>query len=313
MKTLTVVIPVFNEQENISDIAMQVLLLYKPLFALEIQLEILFVDNCSTDNSLDEIKLVTEKFKNVNFVSWIRNMGVTDSILNAMSMRDSDCYFVLDCDGQDDPKLISEFCLEWLNGKDFVFGIRSSREEGRLLTFFRKVFKKLAMLLGANAASEVESGFWLITKKVRDDLLANPTTTGYLAGTLSHRGYLSGGIEYKRRARVKGKSNFGIKDYFNYALEGLLGDTLRPLRLSLFLGVAGTLISLVILSIMLFTIVVFGLRVPSGIFSLGIMINLYGVIVLISIGILGEYIGRIFSRTSRLPIAIAKESSFSAE
>jgi glycosyltransferase involved in cell wall biosynthesis len=303
---LALVIPVYNEEENVMRIYESTKNVMEEIEKEAITVNWVFADNASDDKTVEEISKIQSIDNRIQKFTWVRNYGVTSSVLSAMQASDADVSIVIDADGQEPTIMIKKLFNEWINGFDFCYGIRVKRNETKLISFYRKVFRKIAKLVGGNGSGKVESGCWLFDKAVVNDLLKNPPSTEYLAGCISQRGYRAIGLDYSRGARRFGNSKFDLKKYFNYALGGLLGDNLRLLRFSFSIAILNVFISLLVLSSIFVAIIFFERSVPLGIFSLGLMINGLGVSVLVGVGILGEYVGRIFKSTSRIEIAVER-------
>jgi dolichol-phosphate mannosyltransferase len=303
---LALVIPVYNEEQNIARIYESTKNVLEEIEKEAITVNWLFADNASNDDTVKEISKIQLNDKRVQKFTWVRNYGVTSSVLSAMQFFEADVYIVIDADGQEPTFMIKKLFDEWVNGFDFCFGIRVKRSETKLISFYRRVFKRIAKLIGGNGKGKVESGCWLFDKAVISDLSRNPPSTDYLAGCISERGYRSMGIDYTRGTREFGHSKFDLKKYLNYAIGGLLGDNLRLLRFSFSIAILNIFISLLLLLSIFAAIIFFDRSVPLGIFSLGLMINGLGISILLGIGILGEYIGRIFKSTARIEIAVER-------
>jgi|LauGreSBDMM110SN_4_FD.fasta_scaffold01056_3 dolichol-phosphate mannosyltransferase len=303
---LALIIPVYNEEENVSKIYESTKNVMEEIENEGISISWVFADNASNDKTVVEISKIQSYDKRIHRYTWVRNYGVTSSVLTAMQLSNADVSIVIDADGQEPTFMIKKLFNEWRNGFDFCYGVRIKRSEKKLISIARRIFKGIAKLIGGNGTGKVESGCWLFDKAVVNDLLQNPPTTEYLAGCISQRGYDSFGIDYVRGSRRFGSSKFSFKKYFTYAVGGLLGDNLRLLRFSFSIAIINILISLLVLTSIFVAIIFFDRSVPLGIFSLGLMINGLGVSILIGVGILGEYIGRIFKSTSRIEIAVER-------
>jgi glycosyltransferase involved in cell wall biosynthesis len=301
---LALIIPVLNEEANIDLIYSETKVFLDEIENLGIRVNWYFADNMSRDDTRQMILKLHEKDSRVKGFFWIRNYGVTSSVLNALRLANSDVSIVVDADGQEPAEMIQKLFEKWLEGYDLCYGIRAKRVERKRISLSRKMFKILARILGGNAKGDVESGCWLFDSSVVNDLLANPPSTDYLAGALSYRNYHSIGIEYIRKARRIGTSKFTFNRYLKYAFEGLFGDNQKLLRFSLVVALLNVAISIIILLWIFVAIILLNRNVQLGIFSLGVMINLLGVAMLFGIAIISEFVGRIFRSTSRIEVAI---------
>jgi len=303
----TLLIPVYNEEESLLNVIEatreSLQLIEKEGFSAKI----LFVNNASTDRTLEIIKAESYKNNKIEFISWIRNYGIGASVYNGLINSNSRATMVFDCDLQDPPTLIPEFFALWRGGKKFVYGVRTHRIESKLTGLSRRIFRNVAKFIGGNGSNNVESGTWLLDEKIIHDLAVNPPTTDFLAGSLANRNYKSASIEYERSERLTGESKFNFLTYLKYAVGGLLGDNLRLLRLSLVIGFVNLATGSLLLFSAIFAKYFLSIEVPLGLLSTLSVNYLLGSATLISLGLIGEYIGRIFISTSKLPQAVADE------
>ena len=303
----TLLIPVFNEEESLLNVIDSTRESLRLIEREGFSAKILFVNNASTDKTLEIIKAESEKNTNIEFISWIRNYGIGASVYNGLIMSNSRATMVFDCDLQDPPTLIPDFFNLWRGGSKFVYGVRTHRIESKVTGLARTIFRIVAKHIGGNGSNNVESGTWLLDEKIIDDLAANPPTTDFLAGSLAIRNYKSALIEYERSERLTGESKFNFWKYLKYAMGGLLGDNLRLLRLSLVIGFMNLVIGGLFLLSAIFVKYFLSIEIPIGLLSTLSVIYLLGSATLISLGLIGEYIGRIFLSTSKLPQAIAED------
>ena len=303
----TLLIPVYNEEDSllnaIEATKESLQLIEKKGFSAKI----LFVNNASSDNTLQIIEAESQKNRNIEFISWIRNYGIGASVYNGLIKSNSRATMVFDCDLQDPPALIPVFFDLWCEGNKFVYGVRTHRIESKITGLLRRIFRNVAKFIGGNGSNNVESGTWLLDEKIVDDLAANPPTTDFLAGSLANRNYKSALIKYERSERLTGESKFNFWTYLKYAVGGLLGDNLRLLRLSLVIGFVNLLLGSIFLLAAILAKYILAIEIPLGLLSTLSVNYLLGSATLISLGLIGEYIGRIFLSTSKLPQAIAED------
>lgn len=306
-KTLTLLIPLFNEADNITHFFTEIHpILQKIEKEKKFSLQLKFFDNASTDETFNNLvsyaKSITEY--PVEVISWVRNYGVMTSIFGALHYVSTDFVLVLDFDLQDPPDLILNLLEKLDGGFNFVYGVRIFRNENLRMRVLRSIFSVLASILGINSSKPVESGMWLLSKAVIEDLKENPPTTNYIAGVLGTRGFHSASVPYSRRERKHGSSKFSIIKYIGYASEALLSNPYKFMRTALVLGAASISFGLAIELFFLANRYIFHIDIPNGV-PLTVLLQIVtsaGVFILL--GIIGEYVARVFKTISRPEVPI---------
>lgn len=233
-KTITIICPVYNEEESVR-------LFYNTFNNLTISLKqydfkYLFLDNCSEDNTFQILQELADADERITILRYSKNFGVMKSIYTGILYSTTDCCVVFDCDLQDPPSLLFDFINKWEKGYRIIYGKRIKRDEPRYLTVLRNMFKKLQCKLDNKI--EIESGAWLIDNRVCDELRKKNIFEPYLPGLLSRIGFSSIGIPYERKRREFGKSKFNLRSYFMYATDGIVSGSILPLRISILIGIA---------------------------------------------------------------------------
>ena len=224
------------------------------------------------------------------------------SIYTGILYSNTDCAVVFDSDLQDPPELLINFIKEWEKDAKIVYGKRTKRVEAKYLTIFRNMFKFLQKKLDNKV--DIESGAWLLDRRVIEELRKKDIFEPYLPGLLSSIGFKTVGIPYERRAREHGESKFNIKKYFLYATDGLVSGSIVPLRLSIWIGVSTSILSIILGIYFILAKFYWNFSFASGV-AADITINLFfWGIHFIVIGIIGEYIGRIYLKDDENQMAI---------
>jgi dolichol-phosphate mannosyltransferase len=303
---ISISIPVYNEEGNITA-------LYQRLDALatamadECNLEFVFTDNSSTDNTWPMLEALAVHDRRIRAIRFSKNFGFQRSILaNYMHTR-GDAVLQIDADLQDPPELLREFLALWRQGYHVVYGIRRSRPEGRFIHAFRKIGYWFIDRISEHPIPRNAGDFRLVDRKVIDALQEQRSAEPYLRGLIAGMGFKQIGVTYDRYARVAGTSKFGVAQLIRLGLTGVFNHSLVPLRLATVAGIvilslsaAGTLYYLVLK--LLFP------DFPRGLASLHILI-LFGIgFQSLLLGILGEYLLRIYRILRREPIAIIQDS-----
>ncbi|MCB1069211.1 MAG: glycosyltransferase family 2 protein [Kiritimatiellae bacterium] len=310
MKTVSVIIPTYNEGENADRIYHQLVDLFDTGLTTY-RLEIVFSDNASQDDTYDRITRLAEADPRVKGIRLSRNFGFQQNILSGLMNASGNCVIQLDADGEDPPELIREFLTQWEAGYDVVYGIRTERHESFLLTFQRKVFYRLLFKM-ASIDMPVDAGdFRLLDRRIVDLLIQrfkehNP----YLRGLVSYIGFRQKGIPYQRNARMIGSSKFSYLSYFGLAWDAITSFSRMPLKIVSALGVimAGFAFAGMLFYLVLYLFV--GVDIQGFTTIVLLLLLLFG-IQLLSLGIFGEYISRIFDEVKGRPrIIIDKHCGF---
>lgn len=299
---LSVVIPFLNENENISRIYQELLAAHYDSFA-DVELEILFMDNHSTDNSFAIAAEICQRDPRAKVIRLTRNFGYQANIYTGFTLATGDAIVQLDADGEDDPRLISHFLAQWRDGYQVVYGVRLKRVESGILTMARKAFYRLL-----RSCSEIDipldaGDFRLIDRKVVDALKGFKESSLYLRGLISYIGYRQIGVPYQRRPRYRGISKFSLIDYFVLAMDGITSFSKKPLT---FVTLAGFILSLVgFVGILVYAALFFAGKISQPGFTTMILVILAASgVQLFSLGLIGIYIGRIFEEVKGRPRAL---------
>lgn len=305
MKTVSIIIPCHNEQENIG-------LLYESLcemIAIETDYhwELMFIDDGSIDHTLQHIRELRANNPIVNYVSLSRNFGKERAILAGLDNVSGHCTVIIDADMQHPPQLISDMLRLWEEGYDDVYAERESRgKESWLRGGFTIAYYHILQNMTQIDILPNVGDFRLLDRKCVEALKSLRETQRYTKGLYCWIGYHKKKITFKPGNRYQGKSSFNYQSLFNLAIEGITCYTTAPLRIS---TIAGLFISLAAFLYMCFVLVktlLYGDPV-QGYPTLIIVILFLGGIQLVSLGIIGEYLGRIFYETKNRPAYFVAE------
>lgn len=307
MKTISILIPCYNEQESLPA-------LYKRLKVLtesikNYKFEVLFVNDGSRDNTLKIIKKLRQQDDSINYVDLSRNFGKEIAMIAGIDHINSDAMIVMDADLQDPPELIKEMLYWWEQGYKDVCSKRKSRAGE---TWFKKwsshtYYKVLQKVTRIPVQPDV-GDFRLLDRQCIDALKQMRESQRYTKGLFSWIGFDKKEILFDRDARVAGKTKWNYFSLFNLAVEGITSFTIFPLRLA---SIIGMLIAALAIIYMLFIIIktlIYGGDV-AGYPSLISVILFIGGVQLVFLGIMGEYLGRIFNETKGRPLYFVKEYS----
>lgn len=305
MKKVSILVPCYNEEASLP-------LLYpelKKLMDSQINYEwkVLFVNDGSRDNTLTIIKELRNQDKRICYVDLSRNFGKENAMLAGFDYATGDCMVIMDADLQDPPSLIPEMLRYWEEGYDDVYAKRNNRGKE---SWLRKQFSLLFYaILQKSTRFEVLKNvgdFRLLDRCCIEALKKLRETERYTKGMFCWIGFKKKEIIFNRGDRAAGKSNWNFFSLFNLAIEGITSFTTTPLRFSTVLGFIISLFAFILMIFYLVKTIIWG-DVIQGFPTLITVILFLGGIQLFSIGILGEYLGRIFNETKNRPVYLARE------
>jgi dolichol-phosphate mannosyltransferase len=300
---ISLVVPVYNEQDNIALLYQAVTAVINPL-ASQYTFEFVFTDNHSTDATPQLLRELARKDKRVRAYRFSRNFGYQRSILTAYLLSSGAAAIQLDCDLQDPPEMIPVFLAHWSQGSDVVYGIRKSRLESKRWTIARKVFYWLVDFLSEDPIPRDAGDFRLISRRVIEELRRIGDPKPYLRGTIATLGFTQTGIDYERRARTVGVSKFSFYDNIMLALDGIINHSVVPLRMATYVGMA--IAAITVLASVGYIIAYFtvGFRAPAGFTTLTVLIlGSLGINALL-LGVIGEYLGRMYLQMKNESLSI---------
>lgn len=303
---ISIAIPVLNEEHNIKS-------LYQRLVALgekmkeRCDLEFFFSDNHSDDNTWEILTELSRKDSRVRAIRFSKNYGFQRSILaNYMHAR-GDAVMQIDADLQDPPELLEEFFARWTEGYQVVYGIRKKRPENIFLNMFRKFGYWAIDKISEYPIPRDVGDFRLVDRKVIKSICQIKTTHPYLRGMIADLGFNQTGIIYDRNARVAGESKFNVSGLLKLGLTAVFNHSTIPLRAASFLGIAILAISL-IAALYYLILRLTHPELPQGLASIHILV-LFGIgINAFLLGIIGEYILRIYLVMRAEPVAVVEKS-----
>lgn len=233
--TLSVLVAVHNERENIAPFYSRVLPVLRALPDLDAW-QIVFINDGSTDDSLEEILKLRAQDKRVKVVSLSRNFGYQPALLAGLTLVESERYAILDVDGEDPPELLTPFHQALGEGTQVAYGIRSNREEPWPLTWLRALFYHVNQRIADSPTLLWMAEFSMFTRQVRDAVLAPRTTFPFLRSEIAYVGFRRAGIDYRRSKRLHGRSHYNLWRMTRFAVAGFLAGSTFPLRLVLYVS-----------------------------------------------------------------------------
>ena len=298
---LSLVCPFYNE-EAVIDLFMKEV--HSNIEPLEIPFEIICVNDGSQDETLKKLVEAKKRYPFLRVLNLSRNFGKESALTAGLDYATGEVIVPIDADLQDPPELIPQFIAKWREGYDVVLAKRVDRTTDNLLKrITAQLYYKFHNKIARPAIPENVGDFRLITRKVLNAIKQLPENQRFMKGIFAWVGFNTCKVEYKRKKRAAGKTNFHGWSLWNFALEGITGFSTVPLRIWLYLGTAISLASLFYGTFIVFRTLIFGIDLP-GYASLLTSILFLGGVQLIGIGVIGEYLGRIYLETKKRPTYI---------
>ncbi len=296
---LAIVVPAFNEQEVLPTFHAR---LSKVLDALPITSEVIYVNDGSKDGTLEVMKILRAHDSRVAILDLSRNFGKEIAMTAGLDHAKGNAVVVIDADLQDPPELIPEFVKHWREGWDIVYAQRIERR-GESLTkkLTAQWFYRLMQRVGRVRIPENVGDYRLLSRRALDSLLQLREQHRFMKGLFAWIGYPQIGIPYHRDPRFAGRSTWDYWRLWNFALDGITSFTTTPLKWATYLGLIIACVSFCYSAIIILQKILYGNPV-KGYPSLMVVILFLGGVQLIFLGIIGEYLGRMFDETKRRPL-----------
>lgn len=300
MKKITILIPAYNEEQVLIQLYERLKSVVNKISNYEF--EMLFINDGSKDKTLDIIKKIREDDKRVSYVDFSRNFGKEIAMIAGFDYSDSDAVIIIDADLQDPPELIPEMLECWEAGYDDVYAKRRSREgESWFKKWSSKSFYRILQKMTKVSIQRDTGDFRLLDRRCVEALKMFRETQRYTKGMFSWIGYNKKEILFDRDQRAAGTTKWNYFKLFDLAIEGITSFTIAPLKISSYFGIAISFCAFIFIIIVILKTLIFGEEI-QGYASLIVVVLFLGGIQLICLGIIGEYIGRIFNETKRRPL-----------
>ncbi len=301
----SIVIPVFNEEAVILESHKR---LKTIMDTCNESYEMIFVDDGSSDNTLELIKEICKQDSCSRMVSFSRNFGHQTAITAGMEFATGDVVIIIDADLQDPPEVILDMIAKWKEGYQVVYGKRLQRKGE---TFFKKMTAKIFYRI-LNLLTDVEipvdvGDFRLIDQKVCEALKSLPERNRYVRGLVSWVGFRQTSVTYNREERFAGETKYPLRQMFRFATDGITSFSHKPLKISIFFGSILSMFSFIYMIVVIYQ-KLFTNAVISGWASTMAVILFFNGVTLIMLGIIGVYIGRIYDEAKARPLYIVGET-----
>jgi dolichol-phosphate mannosyltransferase len=300
---LSIVVPIYNEEENLDLLSSR---LTKVLDAIPLTYEVILVDDGSKDKSLDLLREIATRDSRFVVVELARNFGHQVAISAGLDQARGAAVVIMDADLQDPPELLPQFLAKWREGYQVVYAVRTQRKENWLKRIAYITFYRLLQRV-ANVDIPLDTGdFCLMDRKVVDLLVAMPERNRFIRGIRSWVGLNQIGIPYERAAREAGQPKYTFMRLLLLALDGFVSFSHAPLRIASLVGLGISLFSFFMAVVYSMQRLTLGLN-PPGFATLVVAVFFLAGIQLITIGVMGEYIGRIFDEVKQRPRYVIRQ------
>ncbi len=304
-KLLSLLVPMYNESEVIPIFFERIL---EVLSGLEINWEIVCVNDGSSDDTEDLVRGYAEKDSRIKLVSFSRNFGKEPAMTAALDYASGDAVVPIDADLQDPPEVIGEMLAKWHEGYDVVFAKRASRDSDTVVKrntahWFYTLFNRLSDI----PIPENVGDFRLMDKRVAEVIRQMPEKDRFMKGLFSWPGFKTATVEFERQNRESGDSKFNYWKLWNFALSGITSFSTAPIRFGTYLGLVIAALSFVYGIYIITKTIFMGVDTP-GYASLVVIVLFLGGVQLVSIGLLGEYIGRIYKEVKNRPLYVVDKT-----
>jgi glycosyltransferase involved in cell wall biosynthesis len=302
---ISIVVPCLNEEEVLRDTNRR---LVAVLEQLPQKFEILYVDDGSSDRTPEILGELQADDERIRVVRFSRNFGHQMAITAGLEHASGDAVAIIDADLQDPPEVIADFVAKWMDGFDVVYGVRREREgETAFKLWTAKLFYRLIGKLSDTEIPLDAGDFRLMDRCVADALLAMPERDRFVRGMVSWLGFSQAAVPYRRAARAAGETKYSLFKMLRFATDGIVSFSILPLRLATWVGFAASGIALlgILMTVVERLMGVEGL--VKGWASILVAILFIGGVQLICMGIIGEYVGRIYGESKRRPLYVVRE------
>lgn len=305
MKKISIVVPCYNEEENVEPIGEAIIQEIDKL--QNYTYELIFIDNCSTDKTREKLIHLCDKNKNIKAIFNAKNFGQFNSPYYGLLQTTGDCTLLICADFQDPVEMIPKFIQEWENGYKIVIGIKNKSKENKIMYFLRSCYYKLIKKISDTEQIEHFTGFGLYDKDFIEVLRKLDDPTPFLRGIVAELGFQRKEIPYEQQKRRAGKTHNNFYKLYDAAMLSITSYTKIGLRLATFLGILVGIISFIIGIIYLILKLIYWDRFVAGMVPLLIGMFFLGALQLFFIGFMGEYILSINSRIMNRPLVVEEK------
>lgn len=306
MKKLSLVTACFNEEDNVEELVRQVREVMKTSLA-QYEYEHIFIDNASTDQTVALLKEMAKEDKKIKIIVNSRNFGHIKSPTHGLFQAQGDAVISLVADLQDPPHLIPDMVKKWESGDDVVLCIKSSSQEFGPMFYFRSLYYKFLSWLSEVKVYKNFTGFGLFDQKVMKALRRLNDPYPFFRGMIAEVGYQVGTLDYNQPVRFKGITKNNFYSLYDIGILGIINNSKVPLRMATFMGFFFSFLSFMVGLFYLGMKLLYWDELSLGIAPILILVSVLFSVLLFFIGVLGEYIGAIYTQVLNRPLVFEKE------
>lgn len=305
---LSIVVPCYNEEEVLAETIRRLLGTADSLMRSSLGVELIFIDDGSRDNTRTLLRQYARLDSRIRVVGFARNFGHQLAVSAGIDAARGDAVVLIDADLQDPPELIAKMVSKWREGFDVVYGTRTVRSgESRFKIATARMFYRVLNRL-SDVPIPLDTGdFRLMGRNVVDVIKSMPEQDRFVRGMVSWVGFRQVALPYRRERRFAGKSKYPLRKMLRFAIDGILSFSARPLQLSVVLGAVSAALALLVICYSL-ALRIFTHEWVPGWTALMIAVLFMGGVQLLCVGILGEYVARIYREVKRRPLYVVQET-----
>ena len=305
MKLISIVTPCFNEEENVEEVYNQVKNTFSKL--KNYSYEHIFIDNVSTDNTVNILRRIAKKDYNVKVILNAKNFGHIRSPYYGLLQARGDAIILFICDLQDPIEMVPKFISNWENGFKIVIGVKNKSKENKLMFLVRKLFYFILSSISETEQIKNFTGFGLYDRKFIEIIRNLEDPYPFLRGMVSELGFERKEISYVQPKRLRGKTKLNFYTLYDTAMLGFISYSKIPLRLASFIGFAVSFLSFLAATIYFVLKIIFWSSFSLGLAPLIIGMFFFSGVQLFFLGVIGEYVGAIFTQVKKRPLVVEKE------
>lgn len=307
MKKLSVIVPIYNEEEVLDEFYSRLVSVFE---IIDLSSEVWFINDGSQDATLEKLKQYSHNDHRVGFINLSRNFGKEAALSAGLNHAEGDAVVIIDADLQDPPELILEMVRLWKEGFDVVYAQRTERlGESFMKRATSYLFYRIMEGVGRFSIPRDTGDFRLLSRRAVQTLRSLPEQNRFMKGLFAWIGYQQVALRYSRDPRFAGDSKFNYWKLWNFALDGITSFTTVPLKLATYIGIIIAFLAFAYGTFIIIRTLIFGDPVAGFPTLISVMVFIGG-IQLLFLGILGEYIGRMFDETKHRPLYVIAEKKY---
>jgi glycosyltransferase involved in cell wall biosynthesis len=305
MKKISIITGVYNESATVEEVHSVINKLFVNIKKYDY--EHIFMDNCSTDNTLEILKKIAMHDKKVKVLAYSRNFGPIKTELTGYQYASGDAVIPFEANLKDPVELIIEFIKKWEEGFDVVYGIRVKTKDNIILSVARKLFYRIINFFSEEKIPLNAGSFRLVDRTVVNELVKLDDYKPYIRGLISSIGFKQIGIEYTRKSRLRGHSKSKFSYLIDFSINALVNYSILPIRFCTYLGLFLFIVSFLTVFVFFISKLFFWPTQSPALAALIILVLFFSGIQLFFLGIIGEYVGAIHSQVRKKPFVVIAE------